>query len=196
MNEKTAVLDACVLYPAPLRDFLMHLTLLDLFRARWTEAIHAEWMRNVLEQRPDLRPDQLARTKELMNTHARDSLVEGYEPLIETLTLPDPDDRHVLAAAIHTEADLIVTFNLRDFPASALTPHTITALHPDEFLLTLFEVDEQRVQQAAERQRTMLKNPPKSLEEYWQTLTANSLPQTVERLRKLSTDSSPKPPHS
>jgi hypothetical protein len=69
MKEKIAVLDACVLYPAPLRDFLMHLTLLDLFRARWTKAIHAEWMRNVLAQRPDLRPDQLTRTKELMNTH-------------------------------------------------------------------------------------------------------------------------------
>ncbi len=196
MKEKTAVLDACVLYPAPLRDFLMHLTLLDLFRARWTEAIHAEWMRNVLAQRPDLRPDQLARTKELMNTHARDALVEGYEPLIETLILPDPDDRHVLAAAIHTEADLIVTFNLRDFPSSALNPHTITAIHPDEFLLTLFEMDAQRVQQAAERQRNMLKNPPKSQEEYWQTLAVNGLPQTVEKLRKLSPDPSPKPPRS
>jgi predicted nucleic acid-binding protein len=189
MKEKIAVLDACVLYPAPLRDFLMHLTLVDLFRARWTEAIHAEWMRNVLAQRPDLRPDQLVRTKELMNTHARDALVEGYEPLIETLVLPDPDDRHVLAAAIHTEADLIVTFNLRDFPPSALAPHSITAIHPDEFLLTLFEVDAQRVQQAAERQRTRLKNPPKSREEYWQTLVANGLLQTVEQLRKMSVDS-------
>jgi hypothetical protein len=145
-------------------------------------------MRNVLAQRPDLRPDQLARTKELMNTHARDALVEGYEPLIETLVLPDPDDRHVLAAPIHTEADLIVTFNLRDFPASALTPHAITTIHPDEFLLMLFEADAQRVQQAAERQRTMLKNPPKSREEYWQTLTVNGLPQTAERLRKMSTN--------
>ena len=189
MKERIAVLDACVLYPAPLRDFLMHLTLLDLFRARWTEAIHAEWMRNVLEQRPDLRPDQLARTKELMNTHARDALVEGYEPLIETLILPDPDDRHILAAAIHADADLIVTFNLRDFPSSTLAPHAITAIHPDEFLLTLFEANAQRVQQAAEQQRTMLKNPPKSREEYWQTLVANGLSQTVERLRKMAPDS-------
>jgi hypothetical protein len=102
--------------------------------------------------------------------------------------LPDPHDRHVLAAAIHTEADLIVTFNLRDFPASALVPHAITAIHPDEFLLTLFEVEAQRVQQAAEQQRNRLKNPPKSPEEYWQTLTVNGLPQTAERLRKMSTN--------
>jgi hypothetical protein len=93
MEEPIALLDACVLYPAPLRDFLMHLTLLDLFRARWTEAIHEEWMRNVLAQRPDLKPAQLLRTKELMNAHTRDALVEGYEGLIETVRLPDPNDR-------------------------------------------------------------------------------------------------------
>jgi hypothetical protein len=147
-------------------------------------------MRNVLEQRPDLRPDQLARTKELMNTHARDALVEGYEPLIETLVLPDPNDRHVLAAAIHTGADLIVTFNLRDFPSSALAPHAIAAIHPDEFLLTLLDADAERVYQAAERQRKMLKNPPKSREEYWQTLAANGLTQTVEKLQAASPDPS------
>ena len=75
MPETTAVLDACVLYPAPLRDFLMHLALLDLFRARWTEEIHTEWIRNVLRQRPDLKQEQLQRTRELMNLHVRDALV-------------------------------------------------------------------------------------------------------------------------
>ena len=69
------MLDACVLYPAPLRDFLMHLALLDLFRARWTEEIHTEWIRNVLRQRPDLKQEQLQRTRELMNLHVRDALV-------------------------------------------------------------------------------------------------------------------------
>lgn len=67
MNEPVVVLDACVLYPAPLRDFLMHLTLLDSFRARWTEKIHSEWIRNVLKSRPDLNLEQLERTKNLMN---------------------------------------------------------------------------------------------------------------------------------
>ena len=69
------MLDACVLYPAPLRDFLMHLALLDLFRARWTEEIHTEWIRNVLRQRPDLKQEQLQWTRELMNLHVRDALV-------------------------------------------------------------------------------------------------------------------------
>lgn len=70
-----------------------------------------------MEQRPDLTQEQLARTKDLMNLHAREALVESYESLIETLVLPDPNDRHGLAAAIHAKVDLIVTFNLRDFPA-------------------------------------------------------------------------------
>ena len=161
----------------------MHLTLLDLFSARWTEMIHAEWIRNLLAQRPDLRPEQLTRTKNLMNLHAGEALVEGYESLIDKLVLPDPDDRHVLAAAIHAKADLIVTFNLRDFPASALQPYAVAAIHPDDFLLTLVNVDSERVQLAAERQRKSLRNPPKTPDEYWQIMRANGLPQTVKRLR-------------
>lgn len=120
MRDAAAILDACVLYPAPLRDFLMHLALLDAFRAKWTEAIHDEWTRNLLISRPDLRPEQLARTRELMNRHVRNTVVENYERLIDTLKLPDADDCHVLAAAIHSKCNLIVTFNLRDFPREYL----------------------------------------------------------------------------
>ena len=77
MQKKRTVLDACVLFPAPLRDFLMHLALLDVFEARWTEEIHAEWIRNVLEMRPDLTLGQLTRTKDLMNLHVRDCVIAG-----------------------------------------------------------------------------------------------------------------------
>jgi predicted nucleic acid-binding protein len=184
--EPIAILDACVLYPAPLRDFLMHLALLDLFQARWTEEIHTEWIRNVLANRPDLRAEQLMRTKELMNAHARDSVVTEYESLIENLTLPDVNDRHVLAAAIHSKANLIVTFNLRDFPAATLQPFGILAIHPDEFILSLIDVDAERVFSAAERQRKTLKNPPKSKSEYYETLVGNGLVRTVNKLQQNS----------
>src|SRR3954464_11109127 len=107
-----------VLYPAPLRGLLMQLAVADLFQARWTDEIHDEWIRNVLSDRPDIRPESQARCRELMNRHVPDCLVVGYETLIPTLVLPDPDDRHVLAAAIHAQAEVIVTFNLRDFPPS------------------------------------------------------------------------------
>ncbi len=100
MATLTALYDACVLYPASLRDLLMHLALTDLFRARWTNAIHDEWIQALRETRPDLKPEQLERTRQLMNAHVRDCLVTGFEGLIPALTLPDPGDRHVLAAAI------------------------------------------------------------------------------------------------
>ncbi len=179
----TALFDACVLYPAPLRDLLMWLALTDLFRARWTDRIHEEWIRNVLADRPDLRPEQLERTRQLMNTKVRDCLVTGYENLIERLTLPDQDDRHVLAAAIRAGADVIVTFNLADFPADVLSGFNIEARHPDDFVLALIDLDEETVCAAVERQRAGLKNPPKSVADHLETLRAQGLPKTAKRLQ-------------
>jgi predicted nucleic acid-binding protein len=118
----TAVFDACVLYPAQLRSLLMYLALTDLFRAKWSADIHAEWMRSVQRDHPDLTREQIERIRDLMDAHVRDSLVTGYEPLIPTLTLPDPDDRHVLAAAIRSGADVIVTYNLWRLPTTRPKP--------------------------------------------------------------------------
>ncbi len=117
MSQFTAVYDACVLYPAPLRSLLMYLAVTDLYRARWSNDIHEEWMRSVVEDHPDITRAQVERIRDLMNAHVRDCLVTGYESLIPSLTLPDPDDRHVLAAAIRCGADAIVTANLKHFPA-------------------------------------------------------------------------------
>ncbi len=139
MSNFTVLYDACVLYPAPLRDLLMHVAMTDLYRAKWTDAIHDEWTRNVLKDRPDLTPEQLQRTRDLMNAHVRDCLVTGYETLIDAITLPDPKDRHVLAAAIRAGADVIVTFNLKDFPENDLKPYGIEAQHPNDFLT--FQLD-------------------------------------------------------
>ena len=105
MDKLTVLIDACVLYPAPLRDLLMRLLLLDLFVGRWTERIHDEWIRNVAKDRPDLKRERLERTRAMMDSHALNALVTGYEPLIEGLSLPDPDDRHVLAAAIRSQSN-------------------------------------------------------------------------------------------
>lgn len=109
----TAIYDACVLYPAPLRDFLMWLGLSGRFRARWTTQIHDEWKRSLLQNRPDLTSEQLDRTSALMDVAIPDALVTGHESLIPGLTLPDLDDRHVLAAAIRCGASVIVTFGVR-----------------------------------------------------------------------------------
>jgi len=111
--------------PAPLRDLLVRLAHAGLVWARWTEAIHDEWIRNVLANNSSLSPNRLERTRILLNDAVRDCLVTGYESLIQSLTLPDPGDRHVLAAAIRAEAQVIVTFNLKDFPARVLAGYSI-----------------------------------------------------------------------
>ncbi len=135
----TAIYDACVLYPAPLRDLLIRLAQADFVRACWTKQIHDEWMRNVLRDNPAIAPQRLERTRTLMDAAVRDCLVAGYEELIETVTLPDPDDRHVLAAAIRAGAEVIVTFNLSDFPTEILAAYGVEAQHPDEFVRHLLD---------------------------------------------------------
>ena len=175
--------DACVLYPAPVRDLLMRLALTGMFQARWTAEIHEEWIRNVLANRPDVSSESLARCRELMDRHVPDCLVAGHDFLIPRLTLPDPDDRHVLAAAIHGGASLIVTFNLRDFPASILEDHQIQAVHPDEFIGRLCDESLEAVLEAAKRQRAALRRPPKTAAEYLATLEQCHLLKTAARLR-------------
>lgn len=163
----------------------MHLALLDAFRAKWSEAIHDEWIQNLLESRADLRRAQLERTRELMNLHVRDALVENYEVLIDTLELPDADDRHVLATAIHSKAEAIITFNLRDFPLEKLEKYGIEAVHPDAFIVSLIEEDAETVAKALKNQQSALKNPPQTLKEILATLENNNLKRTVEQLRLL-----------
>jgi predicted nucleic acid-binding protein len=136
----TAIYDACVLYPAPLRDLLMQIALTDVVRARWTDRIHDEWMRSVLKDNPHLTRTQLERTRDLMNANVRDALVTQFEPLIDGPDLPDLDDRHVLAAAIKCQAGVIVTLNLKDFPSACLMPYGLEAKHPDVFLADLFDL--------------------------------------------------------
>jgi predicted nucleic acid-binding protein len=178
----TAVFDACVLYPAPLRDFLMWLALSGRFRARWTAQIHDEWVRNLLKNRPELDPANLQRTVDLMNQAVPDGLVTGHESLTAGLTLPDPDDRHVLAAAIRCGAGVIVTFNKRDFPTETLAPFGVEVQHPDEFIDNLFDLDQAVVVAAAQKQRSTLKNPPIDAERYLDILRKQGLIQTVKDL--------------
>ncbi|WP_198972161.1 PIN domain-containing protein [Xylophilus sp. ASV27] len=178
----TAVFDACVLYPAPLRDFLMWLALSGRFRARWTALIHDEWVRNLLKNRPDLDPGQVQRTVDLMNKAVPDALVTGHEDLIGDLKLPDPDDRHVLAAAIRCNASVIVTFNERDFPAEALSTFGVEVQHPDEFIDNLFDLDQAAVVAAAQKQRSTLRNPPIDVDRYLEILLKQGLSRTVRDL--------------
>jgi predicted nucleic acid-binding protein len=182
-----AIIDACVLYSAPLRDLLIRLAQAGLIQCRWTVDIHDEWMRNVLKNNPSIARERLERTRDLMDAAVRDCLVTDYADLIDSLSLPDLDDRHVLAAAIRTGADLIVTYNLADFPAGALNPHGIEARHPDDLIAQSIESALDSVCAAIKQQRESLKNPPMSVDEFLATLDKQGLVQTVKIL-SLHTD--------
>jgi len=162
----------------------MHLALSGLFRAKWSADIHEEWISALLRNRPDLTRDKLERTRMLMDQHAADALVTGYQELIPGLQLPDPNDRHVLAAAICARADVIVTINLRDFPPKAMAAFGIEAQHPDEFIVHLLDLAPGIVAGAAQDHRLSLKNPAKTIEEYLNMLEARGLTQTVSMLRE------------
>jgi len=190
MSANIAVVyDACVLYPAPLRDLLVQLATAHIFRAKWTELIHDEWTRNLLIKRPDLNAKRLARLRVLMNENVPDSVVVDFEDLIPTLELPDPDDRHVLAAAIIAEARIIVTFNLKDFPASILARYGIMAQHPDVFISDLVDRYPQQVLQAVETILSRLKNPPQTFDNHLETLANQGLLASVAMLRDLHGES-------
>src|SRR5450631_1494690 len=135
------IYDANVLYPSTLRDVLIRLAQTGLVQAKWTETILDETFRSLHANRPDLDETRLQGTRNLMNLAVRDAVVTGYEPLIGSLHLPDLDDRHVLAAAIRARAQIIVTFNLSDFPPEALTDWDVEAKHPDDFLVDQFHLD-------------------------------------------------------
>jgi predicted nucleic acid-binding protein len=177
-----ALLDASTLYPAALRNLLMRLAGAYLFQAKWTAKIQDEWTAALARDRPELLK-QIARTRALMETHISGAEVTGYEPLIDQLTLPDPDDRHVLAAAIHAGASVIVTVNLRDFPPKVLAPYRLTAQHPDNFVLSLLAGDSDAVLAVMREHRLSLVNPPKTAADYISTLELHHMTATVGALR-------------
>lgn len=157
-----AILDANVLYPAQLRDVLMRLAVNDLLRAHWSEAICDEWMRNLVASRADITWDDVKRTQDLMDTALPGACVEGYEKHMADVSLPDPDDHHVLAAAIEADADYIVTNNLRDFPSRSLAPYEVTACSPDAFIMMLYKQAPEAVVGVVRALRASLSHPPQT----------------------------------
>lgn len=178
------VLDACVLYPARLRDLLMHLGIAGLYQPKWSAEIHREWCRNLLMNRPDITQAALTRTVELMERALPDARVVGFETLIEGLTLPDENDRHVLAVALRAKAEVIVTLNQKDFPASALQKFNIEALHPDDFITDLLDLSPGIALEAVRRQRQSLRHPPLSTDDFLDMLLKQGLSGTVSVLKR------------
>jgi predicted nucleic acid-binding protein len=181
-SRYTVILDANVLYPNLLRDILLSLVVADLYHARWTTSINEEWTRNLTSNRPDIEP-KIPLLLELVNAAVPDCLVQNYQYLIDSLVLPDPDDRHVLAAAIVGHADAIVTANLRDFPVQVLAQHDLEAQHPDDFIMNQLGLRPFDALEVFKGVRARRINPKTSATEFIDMVEKSSLPQTAQYLR-------------
>lgn len=164
---------------------MLSLAQTGLFRARWSEHVHTEWMNAVVKRRQDLTLDDLNPTRRAMDRSVLDCLVTGYESFIETFDLPDPEDRHILAAAMVARANVIVTFNQQDFPEKVLSPLGIHTRHPDDFILDVEGIDSGAFVSAMRWDLNHYRKPPISFEDYVQQLRDAGAPNTAERLIRL-----------
>ena len=178
----TALLDANILYSACLRDFLLRLAAEHLYRPLWSAQIQDEWTGRLLVDRPDLTKAQTDYTTGQMDKYFGDARVIGYGHLVEQVHLPDPDDRHVLAAAIQGGAHRIVTWNLKDFPLDCTLRYSIEAQCPDDFVMELLDASPSGVARAARNHRLALRNPARSAEEHLVAYEEAGLSRVVARL--------------
>lgn len=180
----TALLDACVLYPIAMTDALLSLATAGLFAAKWSREIEREWIA-ALEQR---RPDLLGRL-EVRRDAMRDAIPDwevtelAWAPLVAGYQLPDPNDRHVLAAAVAGHADCIVTTNLRDFPADIVRAYGIEVVDPDRFIINQWDLDPLITMAAFKRMRARWRNPQATPENFARAFEQGALPATAQRIR-------------
>ena len=181
----TALLDACVLHPMAMADALMSLASTGLFAAKWTRVIEAEWIESIERRRPDLK-GQLSYRRDQMREAVPDWEIEepAWRARAEGLVLPDPDDVHVLAAALVGHADCIVTANVRDFPAEVLGPFGVEIIHPDQFVVAQWDLDQLVAVAAFKRMRARWKKPLATVEDFVAALERGGMPATAQRLRE------------
>ncbi len=185
MSHFAAVLDANVLYSYPLTSVLLELAEARLYRPIWSADIHAEWIGAITANRPDIDPAKLERRRAAMDHALPDACVSGYQRLVAAIELPDPTDRHVVAAAIRAKAQVIVTFNEKDFPADALAEYDLCAQHPDTFLRHLIDLGPNIVRARLAGMVEKYARPATTTDEFISVLERQSLPETAAALREL-----------
>lgn len=165
-----AVLDTNVIYPVIIRDLLLWLAHYDLYTPKWSRHIVDEWQ-SVME-RKGVAHEEVEKRVQRVNLAFPDALVQNYIGLVDGLDLPDEKDRHVLAAAIKINADVIVTNNIKDFPAAYLETFGLTAKTADDFLTDIIDLNQDEAIAAFKEMVLNKKNP--ELDEF----------QVLEQLRK------------
>ncbi|MCF0061739.1 PIN domain-containing protein [Dyadobacter chenwenxiniae] len=169
-----------MLYPAPIRDLLLYLADAELYTPKWTDKIHEEWTQSLLKKRSDISSEQLRKTIAAMHNAFPDANVLNYQSLMKSLELPDPNDAHVLAAAVRCNADVLVTANIKDFPKEYLQQFDIEPQHPDVFISNLIELNPDNTLKAFENQVGNLRKP---------SLTACAVLDKLEKVGLIKTSS-------
>ena len=180
-----AVLDANVLYPAPVRDLLLHMASEELFQPKWSDTIQKEWTRNLLAKRPDLKKASLTNICKWMDRVYPDAHTRLYHLPKTPINLPDMADIHVVETAISSGANYIITFNLKDFPSKELAKYGVEAIHPDSFICKLLNQSPDEVLKAFNNQVAILRKPAKKAEEVLYALKKCGLLKTEQELRQL-----------
>ncbi len=182
-NPFVVLLDANVLFPFRVRDVLLTFAHEGLFRARLTDDILNEWTRSLVRLKPHLEAS-VREQEEMIRDVFDECFVTGYQPFINSLVLPDPDDRHVLAAAIRCSAQVIVTENKRDFPSTVLDDYGIEVLGADDMLVSTYELFRPDAARALSHVRRRYKTPPMNASEFLFDLTRSGLPKLAAAARR------------
>lgn len=177
------VLDTNVIYPLWIRDILLWFAHYDLYTPKWSNHIFDEWL--AVMKRKGISDEEALKRTEIMNEAFPDALVENYEPLIETLCLPDIKDQHVLAAAIKTNANLIVTNNLKDFPKEYLSTFGLNAKNADDFITDIIDLNHEKSVKAFRELVLNKHNPPYDEFEVLDIFRRNGLKNTADYLHAL-----------
>jgi hypothetical protein len=188
LEPSVVVFDACILYPFHLRNIVVQAAVDRLVEARWTDAIHDEWIRSLTTDVPAIPIERLQITRRLMNDALPAAMVSGYEEHIRDVTLPDPDDRHVVAAGIAADATLILTWNLRHFPENELKKFGLRGMTPDEFLPALYDRAPEPVICSLANARRNLSKTRISAPDFIAILKGQKLVQLAKRVEKHVSD--------
>ena len=165
-------------------DLLITLAATGLYAAKWTEQIEDEWMINLERNRPDLQGKLELRRNEMRNAVADWEVKAGaWQSLMPCMSLPSQKDRHVLACAVAGHSDCIVTANIRDFPAEHVLPLGIEVIHPDDFVIQQWDLDQIGVISAIKQMRLRRKKPSYSPEQLAESMDRNGLFKTAGRVR-------------
>ncbi len=179
----TCVLDTNVIYPLWTRDLLLWFAYYDLYTPKWSANIFSEWI--AVMKRKGVSEGEIRKRINLMNRAFPDALVKNYEVLIDSLSLPDEDDRHVLAASIKTNANLIITNNLKDFPEKYLASFGLKAKNPDDFFTDIIDINQELSVQAFRKLVLNKKNPPYDEYDVLDIFRNNQLKNTADYLHAL-----------